>query len=80
MPRLVKTLQAFGVHVQQRAGLRPLKAPKRLALAARPTREPVALQHLPDRRAGAPQQPGQPARTEIGAPTRLANPLLLELV
>ena len=46
---------ALGVHVQQRAGLRPFVATECLArLRAAPARNAVAPEHLPDRRARPP--------------------------
>src|SRR5215212_5175498 len=80
MPGLLKAFQAFGVHVQQRAGLRPLKAPKRLALPARPAREVVTVKDLPDRRAGPAEQAREATRPQIRASAGIANAALLELV
>jgi hypothetical protein len=56
--------QALDVHVQEGAGPRPLIAAEALALATGAPGESVAVEHLPDRRAGPAAQSGQPARAE----------------
>src|SRR5581483_1616251 len=66
MPGEAKGRQLGGVDVDQRSGPRPLIAAARgLRLAAKP-RETVAAKHLPDRRAGPADDPGQPPGAEVG--------------
>ena len=65
MPGAVKALHRERVDVQQRSGLRPLITAMRLALAAAPARDPVALEHLVDRRAMPAAQHRQAHRPPI---------------
>jgi hypothetical protein len=57
--------QLLDVDVQQRTRTRPLVAAERLALAARPARETIAVQHLPDRRSRPANDSRQAARPEV---------------
>jgi hypothetical protein len=60
--------QAGDVDVQEGAGPRPLVAAVGLATRPMTTREAMAVQHLPDRRAGAAADPGQTTGTEVRLP------------
>src|ERR671917_2823833 len=75
--RRVKARRLVGVDVQQRPGLRPLKAFERLAAGAPTPRATVTTQHLPDRRAVKARQRRQSHRPPIRALTRIYDPLLL---
>src|SRR5829696_752075 len=55
--------------MQQRTRLRPLEPTEGLALAAPAARNTMAVEHLPDRAAAEPDQPGQPRRAVAGPPT-----------
>ena len=77
VPGHVETLQALGVHVQQRARLGPLIAPKGpLPRRPAPSRDAVAGQHLPHRRAPKADQARQPGRSVVGPLARIQNALL----
>jgi hypothetical protein len=68
--------RAVGVDVQQRAGLARLKPLERLALAATATRDTVALEDLPHRRAMTAGECRQTHRPPVRAGARLEDPLL----
>src|SRR5262245_64554051 len=72
-----KARQPGRVDVKQGAGARPLIAPGRLARCRWPGREPVAVEHLPDRRARPAADPGQAPGAEAGLASRFENRLLL---
>src|SRR4051794_24166282 len=75
MPGGHELRRLVGVDMQKRARLAPLKALERLARAAPPTPDAVALEHLPHRRAMAADQRGQahrpPVRPRAGIEDRL---------
>src|SRR5438552_323287 len=59
-----------------RAGLRPLVAAVTLTRLARPSRQAVTPEHLPDRRAGTADDPGEAAGAKVGAAASLQDRLL----
>ena len=67
---------ARDVHVQQIAGTGPLVAVGRLLGYSRAPREPVAAEHLPDRRVREPGRSGDQAWTPAGLSTAVADPFL----
>src|SRR5215218_1267524 len=73
----LKAREPGRVHVKQGAGTRPLIAPDRLPRARGVPRDPVAAKDLPDRRAGAADDSGQPARAQPGLAAGAQDRLLL---
>jgi hypothetical protein len=58
--------QAGGVDVDERARARPPVAARQRPRRARASRAAVAVEHLPDRRAGSPAEMGQAPGAEVG--------------
>jgi hypothetical protein len=75
--RRAEAPELLHVHVQQRSGPRPFVAAKAVALSAPPAREAMALEHLPDSRAGPAHQSGQPPGAEVGLAAGAQDRLLL---
>src|SRR4051794_2632829 len=69
--------ELLDVEVQQRPRPRPLVAAVCLPLPARPPREAVPAEHLPDRRAGTPDEAGEPRRAQVRLAARAQDRLLL---
>ena len=68
--RRTEASQPLHVDVQERPRPRPLVAPRRRRGRLRAGREAVAAEHLPDRRAGSADDPGQAARPVARLPPR----------
>jgi hypothetical protein len=76
---LAKARQLGHVDVLNRTGPRPLIAAVAVALRAPAAREAVAVEHLPDRRAGPAHDPRQPRRAEVRLAPGAQDRLLLAL-